>query len=107
MQHTKHGSSCNHTGTLPTLPCTHSPAAAHSRTRAYRPLAVLQKARNGDAQVIKRLTWRQRLQMALEAATGMNYLHTNKPPIVHRVGRGRRAFRLGLRAWVGARVQHG
>jgi len=30
------------------------------------------------------LTWRRRLNMALDAAKGMLYLHSRKPPIIHR-----------------------
>lgn len=30
------------------------------------------------------LTWSQRLQMALDIAMGMNYLHSENPPILHR-----------------------
>ena len=44
---------------------------------------MLKKART-NADMARRLTWHLRLQMALDAARGMLYLHTYKPPIVHR-----------------------
>ncbi|CAN6477113.1 unnamed protein product [Victoria cruziana] len=38
----------------------------------------------GDG-TLRELTWKKRLQIALDAATGLEYLHTGcKPPIVHR-----------------------
>ncbi len=30
------------------------------------------------------MDWRVRLSMALDAAKGMNYLHTSDPPVIHR-----------------------
>lgn len=30
------------------------------------------------------VSWRQKIKMAVDVACGMNYLHTNNPPIIHR-----------------------
>jgi serine/threonine protein kinase len=45
--------------------------------------AVLQRAR-GDAAAAAALTWPRRLGFALDAAKGMAYLHSLRPPILHR-----------------------
>ncbi|CAD7695677.1 unnamed protein product [Ostreobium quekettii] len=47
-------------------------------------LDVLAKAKERPDVNGKRLTWRRRLGMALDAAKGMNYLHSHIPPVEHR-----------------------
>ena len=37
-----------------------------------------------NAKYAEQLDWRVRLSMALDAAKGMNYLHTSDPPVIHR-----------------------
>lgn len=44
---------------------------------------VLRRARE-DSKIGEELKWPRRLGMALDAAKGMLYLHSHKPPIIHR-----------------------
>ena len=44
---------------------------------------VISRARERP-EVGKRLTWKRRINMALDAAKGMNYLHSHIPPVEHR-----------------------
>ncbi|EIE18296.1 kinase-like protein, partial [Coccomyxa subellipsoidea C-169] len=37
-----------------------------------------------NSKYAEQLDWRVRLSMALDAAKGMNYLHTSDPPVIHR-----------------------
>jgi len=45
---------------------------------------VLEQARDGAGDVASELTWSRRLEMALDAARGMLYLHSLSPAILHR-----------------------
>ena len=44
---------------------------------------VLSRAKERP-EIGKRLTWKRRINMALDAAKGMNYLHSHIPPVEHR-----------------------
>lgn len=45
---------------------------------------VLRGGKQGKPGAAAELTWRRRLSMALDAATGMLHLHARTPPIIHR-----------------------
>lgn len=61
------------------------PAAVVTEYCARGSLAdVLRTARDGKKGAADSLTWRRRLGMAVDAATGMLYLHARTPPIIHR-----------------------
>jgi hypothetical protein len=47
-------------------------------------LADLIQLANRCPPIASQLTWRRRLQMALEAAQGMLFLHNHKPQVIHR-----------------------
>lgn len=65
-----------------TAPQTELPPAAEycARGSLYDQLRAASRQPEAAAQ----LTWHRRLGMALDAAMGLCYLHSRKPPIIHR-----------------------
>ena len=45
---------------------------------------LLRRALGGDARSIAELTWPRVVQLAMEIAKGMIFLHSSSPPIIHR-----------------------
>ena len=56
------------------------------------------RAAQRDPAAAAQLTWQRRLEMALDAAMGLLYLHRRSPPIVHRDGQPRQRRGRWLRA---------
>ncbi|KAG1670164.1 hypothetical protein FOA52_000876 [Chlamydomonas sp. UWO 241] len=44
---------------------------------------LLKKARKGEKQALRELSWTKRLEMLRDVAAGMNYLHTRRPTVIH------------------------
>ncbi|EFJ49685.1 hypothetical protein VOLCADRAFT_33660, partial [Volvox carteri f. nagariensis] len=44
---------------------------------------LLHKAHKGNPKAAKELTWSKRLDMLRDVASGMQYLHSRKPPVIH------------------------
>lgn len=50
---------------------------------APHPALHTQRARHGQPNAVKQLTWAKRLDMLRDVAAGMSYLHTRRPAVVH------------------------
>lgn len=44
---------------------------------------LLKKGRRGDKRATSELTWIRRIHMLRDVASGMQFLHTRKPPVIH------------------------
>lgn len=94
------------------LPCLHtSVCLSHIRVSAeYCARGSVYDVLRSAAQqpeLAAALTWRLRLRMAAEAATGILYLHSHSPPIVHRDIKGPNLVRRGRGSREGPGSSHG
>ncbi|MEW5318025.1 MAG: hypothetical protein WDW38_009279 [Sanguina aurantia] len=44
---------------------------------------LLKRARSGNPKAVKELSWQKRVEMLLDIASGMQYLHQKSPPVIH------------------------
>lgn len=44
---------------------------------------LLKRARSGNLKAVKELSWQKRVEMLLDIASGMQYLHQKSPPVIH------------------------